>query len=67
MTAGGKQSPDEPGSGHSVPLPGVCVPTTRYLVEGIELTRRWSEVGTLDGYVGLARVRQAQGDVGGAL
>ena len=40
---------------------------TRYLVEGIELTGRWSEVGALDGYIGLARVRQAQGDVDGAL
>jgi LuxR family maltose regulon positive regulatory protein len=40
---------------------------SRYLVEGIELTKQWSEVGALDGYIPLARVRQAQGDVDGAL
>jgi LuxR family maltose regulon positive regulatory protein len=39
---------------------------TRYLVEGIELTRRWGEVGAMNGYLSLARVRQAQGDVDGA-
>jgi LuxR family maltose regulon positive regulatory protein len=39
---------------------------TRYLVEGIELTGRWGEVGAMDGYISLAHVRQAQGDVDGA-
>jgi len=38
----------------------------RYLVEGIELASQWGEFGTLDGYVYLARVRQAQGDEPGA-
>jgi LuxR family maltose regulon positive regulatory protein len=38
----------------------------RYLVEGIELSSQWGEFGTLDGYVYLARVRQAQGDEQGA-
>jgi len=38
----------------------------RYLVEGIELTEQWSEVGPLEAYIALARVRQAQGDVDGA-
>jgi LuxR family maltose regulon positive regulatory protein len=35
---------------------------TRALSEGIELIKRWGEVGALSGYIGLARVRQAQGD-----
>jgi LuxR family maltose regulon positive regulatory protein len=39
---------------------------TRYLVQGIELSERWSEVAAFDGYIYLARVRQAQGDVQGA-
>jgi len=39
---------------------------TRYLVEGIELTRRWGEIGAMDGYLSLAQVRQAQGDADGA-
>jgi LuxR family maltose regulon positive regulatory protein len=38
----------------------------RYLIQGIELTGRWGEVGAMDGYISLAHVRQAQGDVGGA-
>jgi len=38
----------------------------RYLVEGIELSSQWGEFGALDGYVYLARVRQAQGDEQGA-
>jgi LuxR family maltose regulon positive regulatory protein len=37
-----------------------------YLEEGIELTRRWRAVAAMDGYVFLARLRQAQGDVDGA-
>jgi LuxR family maltose regulon positive regulatory protein len=39
----------------------------RYLAKGIELADRWGEAGTISGYTGLARVRQAQGDEGGAL
>ncbi len=35
----------------------------RYLVEGIELTEQWSEVGSLEAYISLARIRWAQGDV----
>jgi LuxR family maltose regulon positive regulatory protein len=39
----------------------------RTLREGIELADRWGEAGTISGYTGLARVRQAQGDAQGAL
>jgi LuxR family transcriptional regulator, maltose regulon positive regulatory protein len=35
----------------------------RLLREGIELSKQWGELGTLDGYIALARVRQAQCDV----
>jgi LuxR family maltose regulon positive regulatory protein len=38
----------------------------RYLLEGIELTEQWTEVGPLDAYISLARVRRAQGDMDGA-
>jgi LuxR family maltose regulon positive regulatory protein len=38
----------------------------QHYTEGIELIQRWGEVGTLQGHVGLARIRQAQGDLGGA-
>jgi LuxR family maltose regulon positive regulatory protein len=38
----------------------------RYLVQGIELTEQWREFATFRGYITLARVRQAQGDVDGA-
>ena len=38
----------------------------RYLLEGIDLARQWREIGTLYGYLSLARVRQAQGDPDGA-
>ena len=38
---------------------------TRYLTEGIELIHQWAETGTLEGYLYLARVRQAQGDEDG--
>jgi len=38
----------------------------RHLIEGVELVSQWSEAGTFNGYVGLAYVRQAQGDVRGA-
>jgi LuxR family maltose regulon positive regulatory protein len=39
---------------------------TRYLSEGIELTRRYVEIGTVVGYVSLAFVKQVQGDPDGA-
>jgi LuxR family maltose regulon positive regulatory protein len=39
---------------------------TEHLTEGLELTRQWGEIGTLDGYIALARIRQAQGDEEGA-
>jgi LuxR family maltose regulon positive regulatory protein len=39
----------------------------RYLTEGIEVTNRWGEAGTISGYTGLARLRQAEGDERGAL
>ena len=39
---------------------------TRYIAEGIQRIRQWGEIGALDGYVSLARIRQAQGDVDGA-
>lgn len=39
---------------------------TRYLMEGIEWTRAWAATSALDGYMSLARLRQAQGDVDGA-
>ncbi len=35
----------------------------RYLLEGIELTEQWSEVGPLEAYIALARIRWAQGDM----
>jgi LuxR family maltose regulon positive regulatory protein len=38
----------------------------RDLTEGIELTSQWSEAGTVEGYIRVARVRQAQGDKDGA-
>jgi LuxR family maltose regulon positive regulatory protein len=34
-----------------------------HLIEGIELTERWTEVGPLEAYIALARVRWAQGDM----
>jgi LuxR family maltose regulon positive regulatory protein len=39
---------------------------TRYVEEGIELIKRWTDIGALEGYITLARVRQAQGDVDSA-
>jgi LuxR family maltose regulon positive regulatory protein len=39
---------------------------TRYLTEGIEWTKDWAEASALDGFMSLARLRQAQGDVDGA-
>jgi LuxR family maltose regulon positive regulatory protein len=38
----------------------------RHLLEGIEQIRQWGEFGALDGYLALARLRQAQGDKAGA-
>ncbi len=35
----------------------------RHITEGIELTKRWGEVGAISGYGNLARVKQAQGDI----
>ncbi len=37
----------------------------RYLAAGIERVRQWGEAGALDGYIALARVRQAQGNLEG--
>ncbi len=39
---------------------------TRYLSEGIERLQEWGEFSAIDGYISLARVKQAQGDVEGA-
>lgn len=39
---------------------------TRYLEEGIELTHRWGEIAALEGYMTLARIKQAQADRQGA-
>ena len=39
---------------------------TRYLTQGIELTRKYVEIGAIVGYVSLAFVKQAQGDIEGA-
>ncbi len=38
----------------------------RHVREGIELIKKWGEIGALDGYIALARIKQAQGDVAGA-
>jgi LuxR family maltose regulon positive regulatory protein len=38
----------------------------RYLTQGIERIKGWGEIGALDGYLALARVKQAQGDGDGA-
>jgi LuxR family maltose regulon positive regulatory protein len=38
----------------------------RHLLEGIEQIRPWGEFSALDGYLALARLRQAQGDETGA-
>jgi LuxR family maltose regulon positive regulatory protein len=40
---------------------------THHLTLGIELAKKWGEVGAISGYTGLALVRQAQGDESGAL
>jgi LuxR family maltose regulon positive regulatory protein len=38
----------------------------RYLTEGMELVKSWGEFAALDGYIALARLRQAQNDPEGA-
>jgi LuxR family maltose regulon positive regulatory protein len=38
-----------------------------YLNAGIEQIDKWGEIGAIDGYLSLARVKQAQGDPDGAL
>lgn len=37
-----------------------------HLAEGIALIKRWGEAGSIGGYIGLAHVRQDQGDLNGA-
>lgn len=37
------------------------------LREGLERTNQWGELGALDGYIALARLRQAQGDNAGLM
>jgi LuxR family maltose regulon positive regulatory protein len=39
---------------------------TGRLAEGIELTKQWGEAGAIQGYLYLALVKQAQGDIAGA-
>ncbi|UCC88450.1 MAG: AAA family ATPase [Anaerolineales bacterium] len=39
---------------------------TRYLEEGVRLTKQWRSIEMLPGYLSLARLRQARGDVSGA-
>ena len=38
----------------------------QYLTEGIEQIEQWGEIGAIDGYIFLAYVKQAQGDIAGA-
>jgi len=40
---------------------------THYLNAGIEQIGKWGEIGAIDGNLSLARVKQAQGDLDGAL
>jgi LuxR family maltose regulon positive regulatory protein len=39
---------------------------TQYLLEGIRLSEQWTEIGPLEAYICLARIRWAQGDAEGA-
>jgi LuxR family maltose regulon positive regulatory protein len=71
---------DEQGQGQRQPIAGIALiglgrlllewndldGATRHLVEGIELIKKWGEAGAINGYIGLACVKQAQGDVEGA-
>jgi LuxR family maltose regulon positive regulatory protein len=66
--------------GHRMPIAGVALiglgqvararheleNAARRYTEGIDLAMRWGKTAAMDGYVGLAHVRQAQGDVAGA-
>ena len=45
---------------------GDLTTAARYLIEGIQLTEQWTEVGPFDAYIALARVRQAQGNMDSA-
>ena len=45
---------------------GDLATAARYLIEGIQLTEQWTEVGPFDAYIALARVRRARGDMDGA-
>lgn len=38
----------------------------KYLAQGVELTEKWSDVSGVQGYIGLAQAKQAQGDIAGA-
>jgi LuxR family maltose regulon positive regulatory protein len=38
----------------------------RHIVEGIELIKQWGEAGAIGGYIGLARISRALGDLEGA-
>ncbi len=38
----------------------------QYLIEGIAQIEQWGEIGAMDGYIFLAHVKQAQGDITGA-
>jgi len=38
----------------------------RHVIKGIELAKKWGEVGGISGYGQLARLKQAQGDIQGA-
>jgi len=38
----------------------------RYVLEGNELTEKWSQVAAFDGYLALTQIRQSQGDMDGA-
>ncbi|MFB0515106.1 MAG: LuxR family transcriptional regulator, partial [Candidatus Neomarinimicrobiota bacterium] len=40
---------------------------TRHVLQGIELTKLWGEIGTINGYLNLARIKQIQGNNKGAL
>jgi LuxR family maltose regulon positive regulatory protein len=66
--------------GHRMPIAGVALiglgqvarvrceleTAARCYTEGIDLVQRWSKVAAMNGYVGLAHVRQAHGDTTGA-
>jgi LuxR family maltose regulon positive regulatory protein len=67
-------------SGHPLPIAGVAMiglgelhrqwndleTAERYLIDGIECIENWGEVGAMDGYIFLAQIRQAHGDIDGA-